>query len=273
VLWIHGPQPITHNSSESTMLDLVHSVCLYNLQIAPGPDLVSPALKTEDVSNLITCETLSHKSATKDVKALVSSWQKGSKTLSIKRCATTTPPQSATVMNQEASAQVTSLWAMEQVAKLIENGRKEKAQELAANYGLVSPVTGAIVLANPNDYAANRINPGAFRNAGIAVSSGAPGASVGGLVGAPVDPRYGQSNEVGQMAVFGYDSARDVVRLLTALSLLISVMLAAHFLRSIKPITGMAVLKATVLLFAIPIVVHFIGTFMINNFGGLGGGL
>ena len=26
-----------------------------------------------------------------------------------------------------------------------------------------------------------------------------------GLVGAPVDPRYGQSNEVGQLADYGYD--------------------------------------------------------------------
>src|SRR5271154_7387169 len=39
-----------------------------------------------------------------------------------------------------------------------------------------------------------------------------------GLVGPPVDPRYGQSNEVGQMADFGYDSARDISRVVTALS-------------------------------------------------------
>ncbi|HMP53092.1 MAG TPA: hypothetical protein PKD05_16195, partial [Candidatus Melainabacteria bacterium] len=39
-----------------------------------------------------------------------------------------------------------------------------------------------------------------------------------GLVGAPVDPRYGQSNEVGQLADFGYDTARDISRVVTALS-------------------------------------------------------
>src|SRR5439155_24770137 len=36
-----------------------------------------------------------------------------------------------------------------------------------------------------------------------------------GLVGAPVDPRYGQSNEVGQLADFGYDTARDISRVVT----------------------------------------------------------
>ncbi|MBK9622851.1 MAG: hypothetical protein IPO31_27050 [Candidatus Obscuribacter sp.] len=39
-----------------------------------------------------------------------------------------------------------------------------------------------------------------------------------GLVGAPVDPRYGQSNEVGQLADYGYDTARDISRVVTALS-------------------------------------------------------
>src|ERR1700679_4381946 len=39
-----------------------------------------------------------------------------------------------------------------------------------------------------------------------------------GLVGAPVDPRYGQSNEVGQLADYGYDCARDISRVVTALS-------------------------------------------------------
>src|SRR6185369_6396987 len=39
-----------------------------------------------------------------------------------------------------------------------------------------------------------------------------------GLVGAPVDPRFGQSNEVGQLADYGYVTARDVSRVVTALS-------------------------------------------------------
>jgi len=39
-----------------------------------------------------------------------------------------------------------------------------------------------------------------------------------GLVGAGVDPRYGQSNEVGMLADYGYDTARDISRVVTALS-------------------------------------------------------
>jgi hypothetical protein len=33
-----------------------------------------------------------------------------------------------------------------------------------------------------------------------------------GLVGAPVDLRYGQSHEIGSMNKFGYDSASDIIK-------------------------------------------------------------
>jgi hypothetical protein len=36
-----------------------------------------------------------------------------------------------------------------------------------------------------------------------------------GLIGAPVDPRYGGSGEVGGLADYGYDTARDIGRIVT----------------------------------------------------------
>jgi hypothetical protein len=75
------------------------------------------------------------------------------------------------------------------------------------------------------------------------------------------------------MADYGYDTARDISRLLTAISLLISIIVATFFLKGRKSITGSAVAKAVVLVLAVPTIVHLMGTFMINNFGGLGGGL
>jgi len=101
----------------------------------------------------------------------------------------------------------------------------------------------------------------------------APTFGGGGLVGAPVDPRYGQSNEVGQLADFGYDTARDISRMLTAISILGSLFIAGAYLRGRKPLTTSAVIKAVALVLVMPTCVHLIGTFMINNYGGLGGGL
>lgn len=100
-------------------------------------------------------------------------------------------------------------------------------------------------------------------------------ANAQGLVGAPVDPRYGQSNEVGQLADFGYDTARDISRVVTALSTVPSSMagMKIAFGQRDGGEAAMNVAKGLGVGFGGPTAVHLIGTFAINNFGGLGGGL
>jgi hypothetical protein len=96
-----------------------------------------------------------------------------------------------------------------------------------------------------------------------------------GMVGAPVDPRFGQSNEVGMMADFGYDTARDISRVVTALSTIPSSMagMKIAFGQRDGGESAMNVAKGLGIGFGGPTAVHLIGTFAINNFGGLGGGL
>jgi hypothetical protein len=96
-----------------------------------------------------------------------------------------------------------------------------------------------------------------------------------GLVGAPVDPRFGQSNEVGQMADQAYDTARDISRVVTALSTIPSSLagMKIAFGQRDGGEAAMNVAKGLGVGFGGPTAVHLIGTFAINNFGGLGGGL
>jgi hypothetical protein len=96
-----------------------------------------------------------------------------------------------------------------------------------------------------------------------------------GLVGAPVDPRYGQSNEVGQLADYGYDTARDISRVVTALSTVPSSLAGMKIAFGGRDggESAMNVAKGLGVGFGGPTAVHLIGTFAINNFGGLGGGL
>jgi hypothetical protein len=96
-----------------------------------------------------------------------------------------------------------------------------------------------------------------------------------GLVGAPVDPRFGQSNEVGMLADYGYDTARDVSRVVTALSTVPSSLagMKIAFGQRDGGEAAMNVAKGLGVGFGGPTAVHLIGTFAINNFGGLGGGL
>ena len=96
-----------------------------------------------------------------------------------------------------------------------------------------------------------------------------------GLVGAPVDPRYGQSNEVGQLADYGYDCARDISRVVTALSTVPSSLagMKIAFGHRDGGEAAMNVAKGLGIGFGGPTAVHLLGTFAINNMGGLGGGL
>jgi hypothetical protein len=96
-----------------------------------------------------------------------------------------------------------------------------------------------------------------------------------GLVGPPVDPRYGQSNEVGQLADFGYDSARDISRIATALSTIPSSVAGMKIAFGSRDggESAMNVAKGLGVGFGGPTAVHMLGTYAINNFGGLGGGL
>ena len=96
-----------------------------------------------------------------------------------------------------------------------------------------------------------------------------------GLVGAGVDPRYGQSNEVGMLADYGYDTARDISRVVTALSTVPSSLagMKIAFGQRDGGEAAMNVAKGLGIGFGGPTAVHLIGTFAINNYGGLGGGL
>lgn len=112
-----------------------------------------------------------------------------------------------------------------------------------------------------------------------------------GLIGAPVDGRYGQSNEITQAADLGYDAARDCSRLATAVSLMGSAALGAWRNIRLRPLAIKLLLdhevsfqrvrsfirrrrrQTLLIVIAIPAAVHLIGTYLINTFGGLSSGL
>jgi hypothetical protein len=288
VLWIHGPQPLSRNLSQVGPLDLVHSIRLYNMQIEPGVDATKEALLTADAAHQLNLKEVKPDSTVAALKSLAHGWSHGEKSFKVVRSVATERPQ-AMISDPMSSAQVTGLWANEEVNRLITAGQNESAEVLASAYRLVTPVSGAVVLENAQEYGAHGLNPGAYKDydqkatvrtafhlAPLTYVSPpyVPPTAGAGLVGIPVDPRYGQSNEVGQLADYGYDCARDITRLLTALSALVAVILGLYHVRSRKANSiSVSRLKVAALVVAIPAVVHLLGTFVINNFGGLGGGL
>ncbi len=118
--------------------------------------------------------------------------------------------------------------------------------------------------------ARDRIFKTALNLALIAAWSIALSADAQHLVGAPVDPRYGSGAEVGQLADFGYDTARDISRGITFLSF---VLVALWPVKKETRNNARKMLLTVIARLAVPFFVHLAGTFAINNYGGLGGGL
>ncbi|MBX9691839.1 MAG: hypothetical protein K2Z81_05600, partial [Cyanobacteria bacterium] len=270
VLWIHGPQPLAQNATGSIPLDLVRSVRLYDLQIGPGPNSISPAVQKDDLSKRLFYRSIQHQeSISQDLHRLMSEWQTGtnnSKQLIVQRRKATLVSPLAPVTDRTVSAQTTCLWANEEVTRLIAAGQEQEAEKLALQYRIVTPITGAVVLDNLKDYKANKLDGSAF-------VAGQERRYSRGLIGATDNSRYGQWNQVGSLADFGYDTARDISRVLTGSSFLIALVVGTFFLRAGDALTGSRMIKTIVLVLSVPTIVHLCGTFAINNYGGLGGGL
>ncbi|MBX9569722.1 MAG: hypothetical protein K2X77_12570 [Candidatus Obscuribacterales bacterium] len=298
VLWIHGPQPSNESSIENNALDLVHNVHLYDFEVQPGPNALLQSLYLEGCGSQINYLPVARKKDVQgDLKILFTSWQSPSKQTVVVRSISDKRPASLN-SDDGVSAQVTALWAKSETERLISNGMRGPAERLASTYRIITPVSGAVVMASAADYESHKLDPGNYRNAPEGINDTYRGmtkwfrdditgnlvsnsvqllraATGGGFVGAPVDPRYGQSNEVGQLADYGYDTARDIARVATFLSFIVSIVFGLRIASNMakKDSKGMAVAKGVAFTLFLPTVVHLLGSFFINNFGGLGGGL
>jgi hypothetical protein len=93
------------------------------------------------------------------------------------------------------------------------------------------------------------------------------------LVGAGDDPAFGQANEVGMLPDYGYEIARNISRLVTFATLIITALVFGLRLRARKAkgkLTKGMIVKAALYSSFLTASVHMIGTFIINNCGGLG---
>lgn len=86
-------------------------------------------------------------------------------------------------------------------------------------------------------------------------------------VSVAVDPRYGTSSEVGMLADYGYDTARDTVKIVTAVAAVLCLFVPRYKHKDVNQALVSLTKRACV-----PLLIYLAGTFMINNFGGLGGG-
>jgi hypothetical protein len=157
VLWIHGPQPIIWDSVADLRQRFerhANPPALMEIQAFAGPNRVAEELDgVRSVRSVLRLGSLRS-----DLERLFRTWD-GKSTEWIPLREQVVEAAVGARDGQECSAHLTRLWAAGEVARLARDRKVEDATKAAANYQLVTPVSGAVVLENQAQYAQAGLQP------------------------------------------------------------------------------------------------------------------
>jgi hypothetical protein len=155
LMWIHGPQPLVLDAELPLHQQLSRGHLpdkWFELQVAPGRNVIA-----ENLDDVAALETL----RMDDLARLFSGWSASGPQVTVQRERIEYLPEE---MPTEArtSEHLARLWANDEVQRLFRSGAspdRDEAIEIAQNYQLVTPVTGAVVLETREQYVAAGLEP------------------------------------------------------------------------------------------------------------------
>lgn len=159
IVWIHAPQPVLLTSTEPLTQAFERAghgaPQLFELQTEPGPDRVLEKLDGfARVHSVLRTDGLEQ-----DLKALLDSWNTARSQATFKRTAVDSEAAAREGDAKETDPHLARLWALDEVRRLRSERKQEDAVLLAARYQLVTPVSGAVVLENQQQYAQTGLKP------------------------------------------------------------------------------------------------------------------
>jgi hypothetical protein len=159
IVWIHAPQPMLLDSTEPLTQALERAghgaPQIYEMQIEPGPDRV-----LEKLDGFARVHSVLRKGdPAEDLRELIQSWRAGQQRWSLVRTAVDSEAAAREGDAMETDLHLARLWALDEVRRLRAGRRADEAVQLAARYQLVTPVSGAVVLENQQQYQATGLKP------------------------------------------------------------------------------------------------------------------
>jgi hypothetical protein len=163
ILWLHAPQPVSLQSAAGLRQRWAHqpgSPRLIAVAAYRGPNRL-----LEQLDGIGAIETLTRESTLRaDLEALFESW--GARTPRVRLVRAVVPPRASapnpTPEGHETSLHLVRLWARDEVARLsAAAATRPQAVQLAVLHQLVTPVSGAVVLENPQQYRDAGLDPAA----------------------------------------------------------------------------------------------------------------
>lgn len=161
IVWVHAPQPLLLHPVEELRQRWERrpeGATLYALQTESGADRIEKQLDgiraVEEVARMDGLRV--------DLERLFDQLAGDRRLIEFVRTSEKSAPALDASRVKETSAHLARLWANDEVGRLIANREKdatEKAIQVAAQYQLVTPVSGAVVLETAEQYARNGLQP------------------------------------------------------------------------------------------------------------------
>lgn len=158
IVWIHGPQPVSLDKTESLRQRLVwrpHSTpAILDVQVLPGPNRLA---ELPELSPYLT-SVLRQANLSDDLRACFAQWGPASSSRKYAR-QRIEPPAPTPITEPKGPNHVVRLWASEEISRLLLQNQRSQAVALAARYQLVTPVSGAVVLESQAQYERAGLQP------------------------------------------------------------------------------------------------------------------
>ena len=155
VLWIHGPQPVLLGKITALRQRLQRSkgnTRFFDIQTEPGPNRIREELRDcrmEIVSRYGVLE--------EDLGAWLAALEAQNRLRRFVRRAV--PAETIDQSLPQVTDHVRRLWALDWIRELIDRGDRDMALEISAREQLVTPVSGAVVLENQEQYESVGLSP------------------------------------------------------------------------------------------------------------------
>ncbi|MDM8553674.1 VIT domain-containing protein [Desulfococcaceae bacterium HSG7] len=158
IVWIHGNQPILLQSTEILQQKWDRRpgrVGLFDIQVTNGPNRIIEKLRAPGAVELVPFTD----SNVSDLKNLFAAWNGKRRYFTISR--ERTAAISYSEQTKESSSHLARLWAYNEILRLYPSKAKiDQAIQLAVNYQLVTPISGAVVLETERQYKEAGLEPG-----------------------------------------------------------------------------------------------------------------
>ncbi|MFH1024769.1 MAG: VIT domain-containing protein [Planctomycetota bacterium] len=161
IVWIHGAHPVILQTTEPLRQKWERrpdNPRLYDVQVVSGSNKVM-----ENLEDIRVVEAIPRTGTlARDLEKLFSEWSGNSKRLEYVREMVSKDVMKSQANSKETSSHLARLWANDRIWHLSSTKDPRKIDEaigLAASYQIVTPVSGAVVLENPSQYAQTGLQP------------------------------------------------------------------------------------------------------------------